>query len=182
MNRYPLWKYVIVAVALLLGFDLHPCPTSSANRRRCRFPAPRPRSRSMTRPRNARRRSAEGRRRSQQRHLQLDTVGVKVRLQGHRHPVEGQGYPGKNLQPDPADPQYVVALNLLSSSSPTWLTAARAADVPRPRPARRRALPAAGRHEGRADQAPRLHRPTCAPDARQERPPRRHQTAKASAL
>ena len=52
----------------------------------------------------------------------------------------------------------------------------RAADVPRPRPARRRALPAAGRHEG----ARSTRRPTATPTdiriaaARQEDPVRRH--------
>jgi preprotein translocase subunit SecD len=70
----------------------------------------------------------------------------------------------QTFNPDAADPSYVVALNLLSAS-PSWLTSMqRAADVSRPRPARRRALPAAGRHEGaltkRLDSPPP---PTCAP-------------------
>jgi hypothetical protein len=56
----------------------------------------------------------------------------------------------------------------------------RPADVPRPRPAGRCALPAAGRHEGRADQAPGLDRRRLArPDARQEHTPWRHQPRRA---
>ena len=47
---------------------------------------------------------------------------------------------------------YVVALNLLSNSPALARRDRRAADVPGPRPARRRALPAAGRHEGGARQ------------------------------
>ena len=72
-------------------------------------------------------------------------------------------------------PSYIVALNLLSRS-PQWLaSAARAADVPRPRPARRRALPDAGRHESGADQEGRgARRRRAHAAARQEHPPCRH--------
>jgi hypothetical protein len=81
----------------------------------------------------------------------------------------------KALQPRRRRPAYVVALNLLSKSPRLADLDPRAAHVPRPRPARRRALPAAGRHAGRADQAPRRHhRRPAHPAARQERPPRRH--------
>ncbi|MDR2788803.1 MAG: protein translocase subunit SecD [Candidatus Accumulibacter sp.] len=51
----------------------------------------------------------------------LDTTGVKVRLEDTDTQLKVKDLLEKQFNPDPADPQYVVALNLLSSS-PTWLT------------------------------------------------------------
>ena len=108
--------------------------------------------------------------------VQFDGNSVKARFADLDAQRKAKDALGAALNPDPNDPSYIVALNLLSRSPQMADRAARAADVPRPRPARRRPLPDAGRHEGGADQEGRLdrrRRPHAA--ARQEHPPRRHQ-------
>ena len=152
MNRYPWWKYAILAVALLVGL-LYTLPNFFGEAPAVQV--------------SQRQGHAEGRRRAWSPRVEqaLKAAGIERRLRAvrgqlgqgalrrHRHPDQGQGRASaKALNPDPADPSYIVALNLLSRS-PAWLTAhARAAHVPGPGPARRRALPDAGRHEGGADQ------------------------------
>jgi preprotein translocase subunit SecD len=51
----------------------------------------------------------------------LDSNGVKVRLQTTDSQLQAKDLLEKQFNPDAGDPQYVVALNLLSSS-PQWLT------------------------------------------------------------
>jgi preprotein translocase subunit SecD len=51
----------------------------------------------------------------------LDSNGVKVRLQTTDSQLQAKDLLEKQFNPDAGDPQYVVALNLLSSS-PRWLT------------------------------------------------------------
>jgi preprotein translocase subunit SecD len=51
----------------------------------------------------------------------LDSNGVKVRLRDTDAQLKAKDLIEKQLNPDAGDPQYVVALNLLSSS-PQWLT------------------------------------------------------------
>ncbi|HJV92537.1 MAG TPA: protein translocase subunit SecD, partial [Azonexus sp.] len=53
--------------------------------------------------------------------LQLDNVGVKVRLKDTDTQLKAKDVLEKAFNPDAADPQYVVALNLLAAS-PKWLT------------------------------------------------------------
>ena len=53
----------------------------------------------------------------------FDGNSVQGALRRHRHAVQGQGRDLQQaLNPDPTDPTYIVALNLLSRS-PHWLTA-----------------------------------------------------------
>ena len=51
----------------------------------------------------------------------LDANGVKVRLKDTDTQLKAKDVLEKHFNPDPTDPQYVIALNLLSSS-PQWLT------------------------------------------------------------
>lgn len=51
----------------------------------------------------------------------LDTNGVKVRLKSTDTQLKAKDILEKQFNPDASDPQYVIALNLLSSS-PEWLT------------------------------------------------------------
>ena len=96
-------------------------------------------------------------------------------LRRPRHPAQGQGraagQAGRELHRRAQPPVLVAALAGVDR---------RAADVPRPRPARRRVLPAAGRHEGGARQGGRpLHgRPPLAA-AQGEGPVLGHRRAKA---
>ena len=71
-------------------------------------------------------------------------------LRDYRHPVQGQGRARKRAEPRPGRPDYIVAFNLVHEHAALAAEPACAADVPRPGPARRRALPAAGRHQGGA--------------------------------
>jgi preprotein translocase subunit SecD len=53
--------------------------------------------------------------------IQLDANGVKTRLKDTDTQLKAKDVLEKTFNPDPADPQYVVALNLLAAS-PQWLT------------------------------------------------------------
>ena len=69
----------------------------------------------------------------------------------------------RDLNRDPTDPDYIVTVNL-AKNTPVWMQKLGAqADVPGPGPARRRALPAAGRH---AKARPRIPIKACRPTAR----------------
>ena len=122
----------------------------------------------------AARRADRSRRRAERRLVQFEGNSVKARFADTDTQLKAKDALA-GAQPDPEDPRYIVALNLISRSPP-WLTLdRRAADVPGPGPARRRALPAAGRHEGGARQgAPSADQRHAHAAARQEHPLRRH--------
>ena len=120
MNRYPLWKYLIVAVALVLGF-IFTLPNFFGE-----SPAVQVSSAKATVKVDARTEARveeilksagivhDG--------LQLDLTGVKTRFKDTDTQLKAKDALEKAFNPDPKDPQYVVALNLLSAS-PQWLTA-----------------------------------------------------------
>ena len=119
MNRYPLWKYITVAVALLLGL-IYTLPNFFGE-----SPAVQVSSAKATLKPDARLEAqvqdivkaaglnATG--------IQLDANSVKVRLADTDTQLKAKDALEKALNTDPQDPQYVVALNLLSAS-PQWLT------------------------------------------------------------
>lgn len=119
MNRYPLWKYILVIVSLLIGF-IYTLPNffgespavqvSSAKATLKVDTATLDRVESTLKAANV---ATSG--------IFLDTTGVKVRLTDTDTQLKAKDLLEKQFNPDPADPQYVVALNLLSSS-PRWLT------------------------------------------------------------
>src|SRR5262245_45648794 len=53
---------------------------------------------------------------------QIDATGVRVRLADTDTQLKAKDLLDRSLNPDPADPQYIVALNLLPAS-PNWLSA-----------------------------------------------------------
>jgi preprotein translocase subunit SecD len=119
MNRYPLWKYVLVAIALVLGlvytlpnfFGESPAVQVSSAKATLKVD-------DKTRERVASTlRSAS----IENSGIFLDSNGVKVRLLNADSQLQAKDLLEKQFNPDPSDPQYVVALNLLSSS-PQWLT------------------------------------------------------------
>ncbi len=123
MNRYPLWKYITVAVALVLGFiytlpnfygELPAVQVSSAKATLKTDDATRARVEEVLKAANI---SHDG--------VQLDSNGVKVRLKDEGTQLQTKDVLEKAFNPDASDPQYVVALNLLSAS-PQWLTAVHA--------------------------------------------------------
>jgi len=119
MNRYPLWKYLIVAAALVFGF-LYTLPNffgespavqvSSAKATLKVDTATLDRVESTLKAAGV---PHDG--------IFLDTNGVKVRFQTTDTQLKAKDLIEKQINPDPTDPQYVVALNLLSAS-PQWLT------------------------------------------------------------
>ena len=119
MNRYPLWKYLIVALALLFGlvytlpnfFGESPAVQVSSAKATLKIDE-------KTRERVARVLQTAG---IESNGIFLDSNGVKVRLQTTDSQLQAKDLLEKQFNPDAGDPQYVVALNLLSSS-PRWLT------------------------------------------------------------
>ncbi|MDR2450966.1 MAG: protein translocase subunit SecD [Candidatus Accumulibacter sp.] len=119
MNRYPLWKYIVVVVALLIGFIytlpnfFGESPAVQVSSAKATFKID---TGTLDRVESALRAAgiaASG--------IFLDATGVKVRLSDTDIQMKAKDLLEKQFNPDPANPQYVVALNLLSSS-PNWLT------------------------------------------------------------
>jgi preprotein translocase subunit SecD len=126
MNRYPVWKYVIIVIALLVGviytlpnfFGEAPAVQVSAGKATVKVD-------SATQTRIEQALAAAG---IQPEAVTLDNNSVKVRLESGDVQLKAKDAIQKALVPDPSDPQYVVALNLLSGS-PKWLSALRAAPM-----------------------------------------------------
>lgn len=119
MNRYPLWKYVVVAIALIFGliytlpnfFGESPAVQVSSAKVTLKIDAD-----TQARVEDVLRTAGiahDG--------IQLDTVGVKVRFKDTDTQLKAKDAIERAFNPDPADPRYVIALNLLTAS-PQWLT------------------------------------------------------------
>jgi preprotein translocase subunit SecD len=145
MNRYPLWKYAILLVVLLISaiyalpnlFGESPAVQVSAARSTVRID-------SATVSRVEQALAAQG---VQATLIQQDANSVKARFANTDDQLKARDALEKAFNPDPADPGHVVALNLAD-------LAGRLAHVPRPGSARGCALHAAGRH-ARGAAAPR---------------------------
>ena len=119
MNRYPLWKYAIIVVALLVGvlytlpnfFGEAPAVQVSSAKVTVKVD-------SSTQVRVAEALKAAGLDASL---VALDGMSVKARFDNTELQLKAKDAIQKALIPDPANPAYVVALNLLSRS-PAWLT------------------------------------------------------------
>ena len=123
MNRYPLWKYVIIGVALLIGvlytlpnfFGEDPAVQVSAGKAGVRVDA-------STQQRIEQALAQAG---IQPRTVARDANSVKVRLDSSDAQLKAKDALQRALVPDPNDASYVVALNLLSST-PSWMASLRA--------------------------------------------------------
>ena len=120
MNRYPLWKYIVVAVALVIGvlytlpnfFGETPAVQVSPIRTTLKSDDKLLLQVSSVLDKNGI--SSQG--------AFLDTNGVKVRLPDTDTQLKARDVLEHAFNPKADDAQYVVALNLLSAS-PKWLTA-----------------------------------------------------------
>ncbi|MFT7776740.1 protein translocase subunit SecD [Roseateles sp.] len=120
MNRYPLWKYALLLVALLIG-TLYTLPNlfgeapavqvSSAKVTVKVDPALQARIESSLKDAGV-----------QADYVQFDGNSIKARFGDTDTQLKAKDAINKALNADPADPTYIVALNLLSRS-PQWLTA-----------------------------------------------------------
>ena len=119
MNRYPIWKYAIIVIALVVGF-LYTLPNFFGE-----APAVQVSSAKVTFKVDA------GTLARVEEVLKaagltpdlvsLDNTSVKARFDNTENQLKAKDALQKAFNPDPANAGYVVALNLLSRS-PTWLT------------------------------------------------------------
>jgi preprotein translocase subunit SecD len=119
MNRYPLWKYAILAIALVVGL-VYTAPNFFGE-----APAVQVSSAKVTVKVDASF-AARVQQMLEQAGLKPDFVqfdgnSVKARLVTTDAQIKAKDVLSKALNPDPDNPSYIVALNLLSRS-PAWLT------------------------------------------------------------
>ncbi|WP_296869534.1 protein translocase subunit SecD [Tibeticola sp.] len=120
MNRYPVWKYAIIVVALLVGaiyalpnlFGEAPAVQVSAGKATVHVDA-------ATQTRVERALEAAGLKSDL---ISFDGNSVKARFATPDEQLKAKDALQKALNPDATDPGYVVALNLVSRS-PAWLAA-----------------------------------------------------------
>lgn len=119
MNRYPWWKYAIIAIALLIGliytlpnfFGEAPAVQVSSGKATLKLDA------GMV----ARVEKALADAGVKPDFVQFDGNSVKARFADTDTQIKAKDAIARALNPDAADPSYIVALNLLSRS-PAWLT------------------------------------------------------------
>ena len=118
MNRYPLWVYVTIAVALLLG-ALYTLPNFFGEAPAVQVSPARATLKADTavlgRVEDALKKAG-----IQPTGVFLDLVGVKVRFADTDTQLKAKDVVDQALNPDAANPSYTVALNLLPNS-PRWL-------------------------------------------------------------
>ncbi|MBT3068965.1 protein translocase subunit SecD [Rhodoferax sp. U11-2br] len=126
MNRYPVWKYVIIVIALVVGglyalpnfFGESPAVQVSAAKTLVKVD-----TNTLAQVEAALK--AAGITVDQ---VVLDGTSIKVRLNDTDAQLKAKDAIQKALLPDPSNPAYVVALNLVSRS-PAWLTGLHAAPM-----------------------------------------------------
>ena len=120
MNRYPAWKYAIIVVALLIAalytlpnfFGEAPAVQVSSSKTIVKVDTT-----TMARVEEALKAAGVT-----PDAVTLDASSIKVRVSDTDSQLKVKEVLEKALVPDPSDPTYVIALNLLSRS-PAWLTA-----------------------------------------------------------
>jgi preprotein translocase subunit SecD len=123
MNRYPWWKYAILAVALLIGlvytlpnfFGEAPAVQVSSGKATVKVD-----SLLVQRVEDVLKQAS-----IQPDFVQLDGNSVRARFSDPDTQLKAKDALNRALNADPADPTYIVALNLVSRS-PSWLTAVHA--------------------------------------------------------
>jgi preprotein translocase subunit SecD len=126
MNRYPVWKYVILGIALLVGivytlpnfFGEAPAVQVSAGKATVKVDT-------TTQTRVQQALAAAG---IQPQGVSFDGNSVRVRVDSTDTQLKAKDAIQRALVTDPADPGYIVALNLISASPP-WLSALHAAPM-----------------------------------------------------
>ncbi|MFA7681244.1 MAG: protein translocase subunit SecD, partial [Pigmentiphaga sp.] len=123
MNRYPLWKYIMIAVALVVGF-IYTLPNFYGESPAVQVSS----AKTTVRVDNATAARVEsilteaGITHTGMQFDQNGPVGtVRVRLNSPEQQLQARDLLERTLNPNQNDPSYVVALNLLSAS-PSWLT------------------------------------------------------------
>src|SRR5713101_3449678 len=122
MNRYPLWVYVTIAVALVLG-ALYTLPNFFGEAPAVQV-SPARATLKVDQAVLGRVEEALNKAGIQPTGVFLDLAGVKVRLADTDTQLKAKDLIDQALNPDPANHSYTVALNLLPNS-PRWLAAIR---------------------------------------------------------
>src|SRR6266849_2556009 len=120
MNRYPLWVYVTIAVALVLG-ALYTLPNFFGEAPAVQV-SPARATLKVYQAVLGRVEEALGKAGIQPTGVFLDLAGVKVLLAYTDTQLQAKDIIAQALNPDPANPSYTVALTLLPNS-PRWLAA-----------------------------------------------------------
>ena len=126
MNRYPLWKYLIIAVTLVVGvlyslpnlFGESPAVQVSAARSSVKVDET-----TLTRVEQA-----LGRESLAPTLIQLEGSSVRARFDSTDNQLKARDAIERTLNPDPANPGFVVALNLVPRT-PAWLASIGAAPM-----------------------------------------------------
>jgi preprotein translocase subunit SecD len=126
VNRYPIWKYAIIVIALIIGaiytlpnfFGEAPAVQVSSAKATVKIDA-------GTQQRVQDVLAKAG---LQPDAVSMDANSVKARFTSTDIQLKAKDALQRGLNPDPSDPTYVVALNLLSGS-PKWLSALHAAPM-----------------------------------------------------
>ena len=126
MNRYPVWKYAIIVIALLVGF-LYTLPNFFGEAPAVQVSAAKAGQKvdSGTQARVEEALKTAGLTADL---ISLEAGSVRARFASTDDQLKAKDAIQKALVPDVADPSYVVALNLLSRS-PSWLSALHAAPM-----------------------------------------------------
>ena len=126
MNRYPIWKYAIILIALAVGalYALPnlfgEAPAVQVSSAKVAFKVD---SSTLAKVEEALKTAG-----LTPDLVTLDSGSIKARFSNTEAQLKAKDAIQKTLNPDPANPPYVVALNLLSRS-PAWLTALRASPM-----------------------------------------------------
>ena len=126
MNRYPLWKYVIIVLALCVG-SLYTLPNFFGESPAVQI-SPGKSSVKVDATVQARVQEALQAANIQPEWVALEGSSLKVRFDNTDTQLKAKDAIEHALVPDASDPSYVVALNLLARS-PAWLTALNAAPM-----------------------------------------------------
>lgn len=127
MNRYPLWKYILIAISLMFGviytlpnfFGEAPAVQVSSGRTTVKLKPELAQSLETT---------LQGKGLNPSGVYYEPTLGggtIKIRFESPEQQLKARDVIQQTLNPNEADPSYIVALNLLSRS-PDWLTNLRA--------------------------------------------------------
>ncbi len=126
MNRYPVWKYVIIVIALVVG-GLYALPNFFGEAPAVQVSS----AKSMFKVDASTLAQVEAALKSASIEVDqavLEGASIKVRLNTTDAQLKAKDVIQKTLVPDPSDPGYVVALNLVSRS-PAWLSALHASPM-----------------------------------------------------
>jgi preprotein translocase subunit SecD len=123
MNRYPLWKYLVIGVALAIGF-LYALPNIFGEAPAVQISAAKPTIKVdlTTQSRIETLLNESGIKNTGIFYERTGNVGsIKIRFENTDTQLKARDLVNQKLNADPKEPNYIVALNLLSNT-PNWLS------------------------------------------------------------